>query len=178
VVSVTPEPYTGWLYDLATETGTFHAGVGNLVVHNSPRRGLEFVTRKISDGVARIATGKAKTLELGNLDARRDWGYAPDYVDLMWRVLQHPQPDNFIGATGESHTVREFAELAFRVAGLDGYEQYLRTEPRLLRPSEVYNLRGNPSKSARSLGWTASTRFPELVRIMVEADLARHRAGP
>jgi len=148
---------------------------GILFNHESPRRGLEFVTRKISHGVARIAAGTQKELVLGNLDARRDWGFAPDYVDLMWRMLQAPQPGDFVGATGESHTVREFAEAAFAAAGLSDWEKYVRTDPRFARPSEVYNLRGDATKAKRELGWTATTRFAELVRIMVEADRARER---
>lgn len=148
---------------------------GILFNHESERRGVEFVTRRISDGVARIATGHLKHLTLGNLDARRDWGYAPDYVDFMWRTLQQQVPDDFVGATGESHTVREFVAAAFREAGITDWESYIRTDDRLKRPSEVYNLRGDPSKAAQRLGWKATTRFDELVRIMVRADLARYQ---
>ena len=147
---------------------------GILFNHESERRGTEFVTRRISDGVARIVTGHAKHLTLGNLDAKRDWGYAPDYVDFMWRTLQHDQPDDFIGATGESHTVREFVEAAFRHAGIQDWSKYVTTDERLLRPSEVYNLRGNPAKAERVLGWKARTRFEDLVRIMVNADIRRY----
>ncbi|MCI4336356.1 MAG: GDP-mannose 4,6-dehydratase [Thermoplasmata archaeon] len=148
---------------------------GILFNHESPRRGVEFVTRRITDAVARISTGKAETVSLGNLDARRDWGYAPDYVDFMWRVLQHPEPDDFVGATGEAHSVREFAAAAFAHAGIPDWEARVRTDDRLLRPAEVYNLRGNPAKSQQRLGWTATTRFGDLVRIMVDADLERYR---
>lgn len=148
---------------------------GILFNHESERRGVEFVTRRISDGVARIATGHLKHLTLGNLDARRDWGYAPDYVDFMWRTLQQQVPDDFVGATGESHTVREFVAAAFREAGITDWESYIRTDDRLKRPSEVYNLRGDPSKAAQRLGWKATTRFDELVHIMVRADLARYQ---
>ena len=178
VKRITPETYTGWLYDFETETGTFHAGVGDLVVHNSPRRGLEFVTRKISDGVARIATGRAKHIVLGNLDARRDWGYAPDFVDLMWRILQQSKSDDFVGATGESHTVKEFVQEAFHVAGMEDWEEHVRIDSKFNRPSEVNNLRGDYSKAERELGWKPRTRFKELVRIMVEADLDRLKTGP
>jgi GDPmannose 4,6-dehydratase len=150
---------------------------GILFNHESERRGAEFVTRRISDGVARIATGHAKHLTLGNMDAKRDWGYAPDYVEFMWRILQHPSPDDFVGATGESHTVREFAEAAFREAGISDWESKIRTDERLLRPSEVYNLRGDARKAERLLGWTPKTRFAELVTKMVRADLARYRSG-
>jgi GDPmannose 4,6-dehydratase len=151
---------------------------GILFNHESPRRGLEFVTRKISDTVAQIASGKERTLTLGNLDAKRDWGFAPDYVDLMWRTLQHPQPSEFVGATGESHTVREFVQEAFRVAGIEKWEPHVKTDPSFHRPAEVFNLRGDPSKARRELGWTATTRFHDLVRIMVEADLKRYGVGP
>jgi len=147
---------------------------GILFNHESPRRGLEFVTRKISDAVAQIVAGKSRTLTLGNLEARRDWGFAPDYVDLMWRTLQHSTPGEFVGATGESHTVREFVEEAFRVAHIENWEQYVKTDPSFNRPSEVFNLRGDPAKAQRELGWTATTRFHELVRVMVEADLHRY----
>ena len=149
---------------------------GILFNHESERRGVEFVTRRISDAVGRIVAGKSKGLTLGNLDARRDWGYAPDYVDFMWRTLQPAAPDDYVGATGESHSVREFAEAAFHAAGIDEWESYVRTDPSLLRPSEVFNLRGDPSKAERVLGWRPKVRFSELVRIMVEADIRRHSA--
>jgi GDPmannose 4,6-dehydratase len=146
---------------------------GILFNHESPRRGLEFVTRKISDAVARIAGGKAQTLMLGNMDARRDWGYAPEYVDLMWRTLQNSEPADFVGATGESHTVREFVEEAFKVAGIDSWEKHVKSDPKLQRPAEVYTLRGNPRKAKRELGWEPTVRFHDLVRIMVKADIER-----
>jgi len=147
---------------------------GILFNHESERRGTEFVTRRISDGVARIATGHAKHLTLGNLEAKRDWGYAPDYVDFMWRTLQQKEPDDFVGATGESHSVREFVDAAFRHAGIPDWGPYVTTDEKLLRPSEVYNLRGNPAKAERMLGWKARTRFDDLVRIMVGSDLRRY----
>ena len=148
---------------------------GILFNHESERRGTEFVTRRISDGVARIATGRAKHLTLGNLDAKRDWGYAPDYVEFMWRILQHKEAGDFVGATGKSHSVREFLAAAFGRAGIEDWTPYVRTDEKLFRPSEVYNLRGDPRKAARELGWTATTQFDELVRIMVNADLARYQ---
>lgn len=151
---------------------------GILFNHESERRGTEFVTRRISDGVARIAAGKARHLTLGNLDAKRDWGYAPDYVDFMWRTLQHARPDDFVGATGTSHSVREFLEAAFRHVGITEWAPYVKIDDKLFRPSEVYNLRGDPSKAERELGWKATTGFSELVRIMVDADLARHGDAP
>lgn len=144
---------------------------GILFNHESERRGLEFLTRKVSHGIARIHHGLAKTINLGNLDARRDWGYAPEYVDLMWRVLQHKEPDDFVGATGEAHSVREFVEEAFRVADISDWEKHVTIDQKHFRPSEVYNLRGDASKAKRLLGWEAKTRFKELVKIMVEADI-------
>ncbi len=144
---------------------------GILFNNESERRGLEFVTRKISHGVAQVATGRAKKLSLGNLDAKRDWGYAPEYVDLMWRILQYEEPTEFVGATGESHSVREFVEKAFEVAGIRDWESYVVSEARNFRPSEVYNLRGDASKAKRLLGWEPKVKFKELVRLMVEAEL-------
>ena len=146
---------------------------GILFNHESPRRGLEFVTRKIAHAAARIARGSHGELTLGNLDAKRDWGYAPEYVDLMWRTLQHPTPDDFVGATGESHSVREFVEEAFRVAGIPDWQRHVVTNDRFVRPAEVFNLRGDASKARRVLGWEPKTRFGDLVRIMVEAELER-----
>ena len=146
---------------------------GILFNHESPRRGLEFVTRKIAHAAARIARHQGTELTLGNLDAKRDWGYAPEYVDLMWRTLQYSQPDDFVGATGESHSVREFVEEAFRVAGVTDYQKYVFTNERFVRPSEVFNLRGDASKAKRLLGWEPKTRFSALVRIMVEEELKR-----
>lgn len=144
---------------------------GILFNHESERRGLEFLTRKVSHGVARIHAGLAKTISLGNLDAKRDWGYAPEYVDLMWRVLQHKEPDDFVGATGEAHSVREFVAEAFRIAGVSDWEKKVTIDDKNLRPSEVYNLRGDAGKAKRLLGWQAKTRFKDIVRIMVEADI-------
>ncbi len=147
---------------------------GILFNHEAPlRRGVEFVTRKVAHGVARIAAGKAKAISLGSLDAKRDWGYAPDYVDLMWRILQHKEADDFVGATGEAHSVREFVQEAFRVAGISDWEKHVTVDEKNLRPSEVYNLRGDASKAKRLLGWEPKVRFKELVRLMVEAELKR-----
>ena len=165
--------YAYWACINYREAYSLFVSNGILFNHESPRRGLEFVTRRITDGVARIAAGKTKSFSLGNMDAKRDWGYAPDYVELMWKVLQHPHPEEFVGATGESHTVREFAEEAFRVAGISDWQSHVTTDPRLERPSDVHNLRGDASKAKRVLGWEARTRFKDLVRIMVEADLKR-----
>ena len=155
------------------EAYDMHVSNGILYNHESTRRGLEFVTRKISHGVAMIAKGKAKSIELGNLDPKRDWGHAPEYVEAMWRMLQQPKPDDYVIATGESHTVREFVELAFREVGIEKWEKYVRTDPKHLRPAEVYTLCGDASKAKRVLGWKAKTKMPQLVKIMVKADLER-----
>jgi GDPmannose 4,6-dehydratase len=146
-----------------------HASSGIMFNHESPRRGYEFVTRKITSGVARIAAGKATELRLGNLDAQRDWGYAKEYVWAMWRMLQQPEPDDYVIATGETHSVREFAALAFRLAGLD-YRKYVVPDPELYRQAEVNILQGDPSKAQRVFGWKFQTGFEGLVRQMVAND--------
>jgi GDPmannose 4,6-dehydratase len=150
---------------------------GILFNHESERRGLDFVTRKISDGVARIKLGLADELVLGNLDAKRDWGYAPDYVEAMWLMLQQPEAEDFVIATGEEHSVREFLDIAFEHAGLDP-EQYVKTDPRFLRPAEVDHLVGNASKAREKLGWEPRTSFRELAELMVDADIERLTAAP
>jgi GDPmannose 4,6-dehydratase len=169
--------YAYWACVNYREAYSMPVSNGILFNHESPRRGLEFVTRKISDGVARIALGKADSITLGNLEARRDWGYAPDYVDLMWRTLQQSEPGDFVGATGEAHTVREFLDEAFTIAGIPKWEDHIQVDARFNRPSEVYSLRGDASKAKRVLGWEPKVRFKELVRLMVEADLERLSAG-
>jgi GDPmannose 4,6-dehydratase len=146
-----------------------HACSGILFNHESPRRGFEFVTRKISSGVANIAAGKSTQLRLGNLDALRDWGHAREYVEAMWLMLQQPQPDDYVVATGECHSVREFAQMAFSHAGLD-YTKYVTTDPELHRPAEVHLLQGNAAKAQRVLGWKHKVSFGDLVREMVDAD--------
>lgn len=145
---------------------------GILFNHESPRRGLEFVTRKVSDGVARIKLGMADHLSLGNLDACRDWGFAGDYVKAMWLMLQQDKADDYVIATGISHSVRQLVELAFGHVGLD-WRQYVRTDPALMRPAEVDHLIGDASKAKRVLGWEPTVSFEELVAMMVDADLAR-----
>ena len=149
---------------------------GILFNHESPRRGLEFVTRKVSDGVARIKLGLASDLRLGNLDAKRDWGFAGDYVEAMWRMLQQDAPDDYVVAMGENHTVRELVEVAFGHVGLD-WQRYVKTDPAFLRPAEVDTLIGDPSKAKERLGWRPKVSFAELVAMMVDADLARLRAS-
>jgi GDPmannose 4,6-dehydratase len=145
---------------------------GILFNHESPRRGREFVTRKVSDGVAAIKLGQARELSLGNLDARRDWGFAGDYVEGMWRMLQQPEPDDYVVATGAAHTVRELVEIAFGYVGLD-WREHVRADPALLRPAEVDTLIGDASKARRVLGWTPRVSFRGLVEMMVQADLER-----
>jgi len=145
---------------------------GILFNHESPRRGLEFVTRKVTDGVARIKLGLADALTLGNLDARRDWGFAGDYVRAMWLMLQQDQADDYVIATGVDHSVQDLVETAFGHAGLD-WRKHVRTDPALLRPAEVDHLIGDPSKARRVLGWEPSVDFERLIAMMVDADLAR-----
>jgi GDPmannose 4,6-dehydratase len=145
---------------------------GILFNHESPRRGLEFVTRKVADGVARIKLGLADELRLGNLDAKRDWGFAGDYVEAMWLMLQQDEPDDYVIATGEEHSVQEFADIAFGRAGLDP-KQYVKTDPEFLRPAEVDHLVGNAAKAREQLGWQPRVSFNELVEMMVDADLER-----
>ena len=148
-----------------------HASNGILFNHESPRRGGTFVTRKVTRGVAAILGGTQEHLFLGNLDAKRDWGYAKEYVEAMWLMLQQPQPDDYVIATGETHSVRELCEVAFGLAGLD-WERYVRVDEKYLRPTEVEELCGDASKAAATLGWRARTTFRDLVRLMLEHDLA------
>ncbi len=151
------------------EAYKMHASNGILFNHESPRRGFEFVTRKITSGVAQILAGRAAELRLGNLDARRDWGHAREYVEAMWLMLQQPEPDDYVVATGECHSVREFAELAFAHVGLD-YRKYVKAAPELFRPAEVNLLHGDASKARAALGWRHRIGFEQLVREMVEED--------
>jgi len=151
------------------EAYQLHASNGILFNHESPRRGHEFVTRRITSGVARIRAGRARELRLGNLEAKRDWGHAREYVQAMWLMLQQPEPDDYVVATGETHSVREFAELAFKFAGLD-YKEHVVIDPELYRPAEVNLLLGDASKAREKLGWTHKTTFEQLVREMVETD--------
>lgn len=152
------------------------ASCGILYNHESPRRGFEFVTRKITSHAARIKLGLIRELKLGNLEARRDWGHAREYVRAMWMMLQQPLAEDYVIATGEQHTVREFAEVAFSCVGLD-YRNYVTIDPQLLRPAEVETLLGDASKAKRELGWTSKISFKELVAEMVEADMKHFAAG-
>ncbi|MGI8828265.1 MAG: GDP-mannose 4,6-dehydratase [Candidatus Limnocylindria bacterium] len=153
-----------------------YAVSGILFNHESPRRGIRFVTRKVTDGVARIKHGQADSLELGNLSAFRDWGYAGDYVRAMWTMLQQDEPTDYVIATGKSHSVEELCQVAFARAGLD-FHDYVRVDPRYLRPSDVPFLRGDPSKARAEIGWEPTVGFEELIAMMVDADLARVAHG-
>jgi GDPmannose 4,6-dehydratase len=150
---------------------------GILFNHESPRRGLEFVTRKVTDGVARIKVGVTDSLHLGNLDAQRDWGFAGDYVRAMWMMLQQDTADDYVVATGQSHSVQRLVELAFQHAGLD-WRDHVKFDQRFMRPAEVDHLIGNPAKARRVLGWEPEVGFEQLVGMMVDADIARHRERP
>jgi len=151
------------------EAYQMHAGSGILFNHESPRRGYEFVTRKITAGVARILAGRSSELPLGNLEAKRDWGHAREYVEAMWRMLQQPEPNDYVIATGETHSVREFAELAFSHVGLD-YRKHVVSDPDLFRPAEVNLLLGDSARARATFGWRPRARFEEIVREMVDAD--------
>jgi GDPmannose 4,6-dehydratase len=150
---------------------------GILFNHESPRRGETFVTRKITRGVARIKAGLDKKLYLGNLDSKRDWGYAPEYVDAMWRMLQHPEPEDFVIGTGETHSVEEFVRAAFAHAGMN-WKDHVEIDERYYRPTEVHVLLADITKAKERLGWEPKVRFDELVKIMVDADLKRHGIPP
>jgi GDPmannose 4,6-dehydratase len=167
-------------FDLARnyrEAYNLHASSGILFNHESPRRGYEFVTRKITSGLARIVAGQASNLHLGNLDAKRDWGHAREYVEAMWLMLQQPEGDDYVIATGESHSVREFVDLAFSHVGLN-YRDYVIIDERLYRPAEVHVLQGDSSKAQSKLGWKCRTTFRDLVIEMVEADVKALTAKP
>jgi len=166
--------YGHWITVNYRESYNMFAVSGILFNHESPRRGLEFVTRKISDGVARIKLGQANELRLGNLEARRDWGFAGDYVEAMWLMLQQDKPDNYVIGTAETHSVREFCEIAFGCAGLN-YQDYVIQDSRYYRPAEVDLLVSDPSKARKTLGWCQKVGFKELVEMMVEADLRQYK---
>ena len=162
--------YGHWITVNYRESYDMHASSGILFNHESPRRGLEFVTRKITDGVARIKLGLERELRLGNLDAQRDWGFAGDYVEAMWRMLQQPTPGDFVVATGETHSVREFCEIAFGHVDLD-WQEHVVIDERFFRPAEVDLLVGDSTKARTVLGWEPRTSFAQLVQMMVDADL-------
>lgn len=164
--------YGHWLTQMYAEAYGMFAVSGLLFNHESPLRGLEFVTRKITNAVAKIVVGEETELVLGNLDAQRDWGYAPDYVEAMWLMLQQDQPESLVVATGEPHSVREFAELAFDVAGIKSAD-HLKSDPKFVRPLDVASLQGDPAKARAKLGWQPRVGFAELVELMVKADVER-----
>ncbi len=164
--------YGHWITVNYRESYGLYAVSGILFNHESPRRGLEFVTRKVTDGVARIKLGKAKELRLGNLDSGRDWGFAGDYVDAMWRMLQQQKPIDYVVGTGTMHTVRDLCAAAFAHAGL-AWQQYVKIDPKFVRPAEVDVLRADASRARKELGWTPKVGFEQLVQMMVDADLER-----
>lgn len=165
--------YAYWMTINYRESYGLFTSNGILFNHESPIRGIQFVTRKISDGVARIKLGMSKELRLGNMDAKRDWGFASDYVEAMWMMLQHENPDDFVIATGENHSVREFVQLAFKRVGIHDWEKYIVVDPRYKRPAEVPDLKGKSDKARKLLGWKPKKTFEELVYMMVDADLKR-----
>ena len=169
--------FAHWMTVQYREAYGLHASNGILFNHESPRRGGTFVTRKVTRGIAAILAGQTDVLYLGNLDARRDWGYAAEYVEAMWLMLQQPEPDDFVVATGEMHSVRELCEVAFGLVGLD-WQQHVRIDERYLRPTEVDELCGDASKAAGILGWRPTTTFQTLVRLMLEADLREAGVEP
>ncbi len=171
ITEVIPTANDDFVYDLETESGIFCAGVGRVVVHNSPRRGLEFVTRKITWHAAAIKHGLRDKLALGNLDAQRDWGYAKDYVEAMWLMLQQDKADDYVIATNETNTVQRCVEVAFDEAGLGDWQQYVEIDPQFVRPAEVDLLIGSYDKAERDLGWKPKTSFEELIRLMTRSDL-------
>jgi GDPmannose 4,6-dehydratase len=164
--------YGHWITVNYRESYGIYAVSGILFNHESPRRGIEFVTRKVTDAAARIKLGLATELRLGNLEARRDWGYAGDYVDAMWRMLQQPEPKDYVIGTGVTHSVRDLVQAAFSHVGLD-YEKYVTVDPRFIRPAEVDLLLADPSRARAELGWAPKVGFEELIAMMVDADLAR-----
>jgi GDPmannose 4,6-dehydratase len=166
--------YGHWITVNYRESYDLYAVSGILFNHESPRRGIEFVTRKVTDGVARVKLGLTTEIRLGNLDARRDWGYAGDYVDAMWRMLQQPAPRDYVIGTGQTHSVRELVEAAFAHVGLD-WRKHVVSDPKYMRPAEVDLLQADPSKARAELGWAPKVRFDQLVAMMVDADLERLR---
>ncbi len=163
--------YGHWITKNYRESYGMHASCGILFNHEGERRGIEFVTRKISNAVARIHLGLQDHIELGNLEAKRDWGYAGDYVEGMWLMLQQPKPDDFVLATGETHSIKEFLELAFKEIGIDDWHPYIKQNQAFLRPAEVDILLGNPTKAEKKLGWKRKVDFQGLVKLMVQNDL-------
>lgn len=169
--------YAHWMTVNFRESYGMFACSGILFNHESPIRGIQFVTRKISDGVARIKAGLQKELLLGDLEPKRDWGFAGDYAEAMYLMLQQDKPDDFVIATGEAHSVKEFVELAFKAAGIDDWSKYVKSDPRFKRPAEVPHLQGRSDKANKILGWKPKTKFEDLVKMMVEADIKRYQTN-
>ena len=165
--------YGYWITINFRESYSLHASNGILFNHESPLRGIEFVTRKITDGVARIKLGLKDKITLGNLDSKRDWGFAGDYVEAMWRMVQQDEPGDYVVATGQQHSIGELLELSFKHAGITDWQQYVDTDPRFKRPAELHSLCGDSSKAREKLGWIPQTSFDELVKSMIEADIKR-----
>ena len=163
--------YGHWITKNYRESYSMFAVSGILFNHESERRGIEFVTRKITDGVARISLGLSDSISLGNLDAKRDWGYAQDYVESMWMMLQHEKPDDYVISTGQTRTIREFLDAAFAEVGIDDWSAYVKQDPRFMRPAEVDVLRGDSSKAREVLGWKPNVSFEEMVKRMVRSDI-------
>jgi len=168
--------YGYWITVNFRESFNIFAANGILFNHESPIRGMQFVTRKVTDGVAKIKLGLADELRLGNLDAKRDWGFAGDYVEAMHLMLQQEDPDDYVVATGETHQVREFVEKAFAVVGISDWQKYVKQDPRFMRPAEVPLLKGNPAKAKSKLGWQPKVSYDELIKMMVDADLKRYES--
>lgn len=167
--------YAYWITVNFRESYSLHASNGILFNHESPIRGKEFVTRKITDGVAKIKCGLADKITLGNLDAKRDWGFAGDFVEAMWLMLQQPEPGDYVVATGVQYTIGDLLSRAFKYAGIDDWEKYVDSDPRFKRPAELHSLCGDPSKAETVLGWKRKTDFDSLVKMMVEADINRYK---
>ncbi|MFZ2226228.1 MAG: GDP-mannose 4,6-dehydratase [Candidatus Moraniibacteriota bacterium] len=165
--------YAYWMTINFKESYGMHCSNGILFNHESPIRGIEFVTRKISDGVVRIKLGLANEIRLGNLDSKRDWGFAGDYVEAMWLMLQQEKPDNYIVSTGETHSIRDFLDLAFNCVGITDWKDYVKIDPRFKRPAELFSLHGTNKKAQEVLGWTPKVKLEELVKMMMDADLKR-----
>ncbi len=165
--------YAFWMSINFRESYNIFAANGVLFNHESPLRGIQFVTRKITDGIARIKLGLVDEIRLGNLDAKRDWGFAGDYVEAMYLMLQQEKPGDYVVATGENHSVKEFVEEAFKCAGVSDWKKYIKTDPRFLRPAEVYDLKGKAEKARRELDWKPKVTFKELVKKMIDADIER-----
>lgn len=165
--------YAYWITVNFRESYSLHASNGILFNHESPLRGIEFVTRKITDGVARIKLGMKDKIVLGNLDSKRDWGFAGDFVEAMWLMLQQESPDDYVVATGKQHTIEEVLDIAFNHVGIEDWKKYVESDPRFKRPAELHSLCGDSSKARNKLGWKPKTRFDDMIRMMTEADVKR-----